>query len=76
MVPAAGRLPRSAYGIGRLAIRSQGIYFSMVTLALAQIVISSRLQAPWTGGEDGIQAGAARKLFEIINLQLLDKPMY
>ena len=41
--------------IGRLAIRSHGIYFSMVTLALAQLVYFVCLQAPFTGGEDGTQ---------------------
>ena len=40
---------------GAIAIRRQGIYFSMITLALAQIVYFVALQAPFTGGEDGIQ---------------------
>ncbi len=42
--------------IGSLAIRRQGIYFSMITLALAQMVYFFSLQAPFTGGENGIQA--------------------
>ena len=41
---------------GSLAIRRQGIYFAMITLALAQMVFFFCLQVPFTGGEDGIQA--------------------
>jgi branched-chain amino acid transport system permease protein len=41
---------------GLLAIRRQGIYFAMITLALSQMVYFFYLQAPFTGGEDGIQA--------------------
>ena len=44
---------------GFLAIRRQGIYFAMITLALAQMVFFFCLQAPFTGGEDGIQIGRA-----------------
>lgn len=40
--------------IGLLAIRRQGIYFAMITLALAQMVFFFFLQAPFTGGEDGL----------------------
>jgi branched-chain amino acid transport system permease protein len=40
---------------GAIAIRRQGIYFAMVTLALAQMVFFFCLQAPFTGGEDSIQ---------------------
>lgn len=42
--------------IGKLAIRRSGIYFSMITLALAQMVFFFFLQAPFTGGEDGLQS--------------------
>ena len=42
--------------IGSLAIRRQGIYFAMVTLAFAQMVYFFSLQAPFTGGEDGLQS--------------------
>ena len=42
--------------VGLLAIRRQGIYFAMITLALAQMVFFFCLQVPFTGGEDGIQA--------------------
>jgi len=52
---------------GSLAIRRQGIYFAMVTLALAQMVFFFCLQAPFTGGEDGIQAVPRRALFGIID---------
>ena len=45
-----------------LAIRRQGIYFAMITLALAQMVYFFCLQAPFTGGEDGIQAVPRGKL--------------
>src|SRR5947208_16161175 len=41
---------------GWIAIRRQGIYFAMITLALAQMVYFFCVQAPFTGGEDGIQA--------------------
>lgn len=54
--------------IGALAIRRQGIYFAMVTLAFAQMVFFFALQAPFTGGEDGIQAVPRGDLFGIIPL--------
>lgn len=55
--------------IGALAIRRQGIYFAMVTLAFAQMVFFFSLQAPFTGGEDGIQAVPRGMLFGLINLR-------
>src|SRR5690606_16833046 len=55
--------------IGALAIRRQGIYFAMVTLAFAQMVFFFSLQAPFTGGEDGIQAVPRGNLFGLISLQ-------
>jgi branched-chain amino acid transport system permease protein len=54
--------------IGALAIRRQGIYFAMVTLAFAQMVYFFSLQAPFTGGEDGIQAVPRGALFGLIDL--------
>ena len=54
--------------VGVVAIRRQGIYFAMVTLAMAQMVYFIWLQAPFTGGEDGIQAIPRGRLFGIINL--------
>ena len=53
---------------GALAIRRQGIYFAMITLALAQMVYFYALQAPWTHGEDGIQAVPRGMLFGFIDL--------
>jgi branched-chain amino acid transport system permease protein len=53
---------------GWLAIRRQGIYFAMITLALAQMLYFFYLQAPFTGGEDGIQAVPRGHLFGIIDL--------
>ena len=55
-------------GIGALAIRRQGIYFAMVTLAFAQMVYFFAVQAPFTGGEDGIQAVPRGKLFGLLDL--------
>jgi len=54
--------------IGALAIRRQGIYFAMVTLAFAQMIYFFALQAPFTGGEDGIQAVPRGMLFGIVDL--------
>jgi branched-chain amino acid transport system permease protein len=56
-------------GAGLLAIRRQGIYFAMITLALAQMVFFFCLQAPFTGGEDGIQGVPRGMLFGLIDLK-------
>ena len=53
---------------GSIAIRRQGIYFAMVTLALAQMVFFFCLQAKFTGGEDGIQAIPRRPLLGAIDI--------
>ena len=53
---------------GGLAIRRQGIYFAMITLALAQMTYFFALQAKFTGGEDGIQAVPRGRLFGVIDL--------
>jgi len=53
---------------GLLAIRRQGIYFAMITLALAQMIFFFWMQAPFTGGEDGIQAVPRGMLFGLIDL--------
>jgi branched-chain amino acid transport system permease protein len=53
---------------GSLAIRRQGIYFAMITLALAQMVYFFSLQVPFTGGEDGIQAVPRGRLFGLVDL--------
>jgi branched-chain amino acid transport system permease protein len=57
------------FGFGLLAIRRQGIYFAMITLALAQMVYFFCLQAPFTHGEDGIQAIPRGYLFGLIDLR-------
>jgi branched-chain amino acid transport system permease protein len=54
---------------GSLAIRRQGIYFAMITLALAQMMFFFALQAKFTGGEDGIQAVPRGRLFGLIDLR-------
>ena len=65
-----GTLGGAALGLlaGWLAIRRQGIYFSMITLALAQMLFFVCLQAPFTGGEDGLQGVPRGKLFGVIDL--------
>jgi branched-chain amino acid transport system permease protein len=66
----AGTAVAAALGFitGALAIRRQGIYFAMITLALAQMMYFFALQAKFTGGEDGIQAVPRGHLFGIIDL--------
>ncbi|MEY3782992.1 MAG: hypothetical protein RIS97_1170, partial [Pseudomonadota bacterium] len=54
--------------VGAVAIRRQGIYFAMITLAIAQMVYFVCLQAPFTGGEDGLQGVPRGKLFGILPL--------
>jgi branched-chain amino acid transport system permease protein len=54
--------------IGALAIRSKGIYFANITLALAQMIYFFCLQAKFTGGEDGIQAVPRGVLFGVLDL--------
>jgi len=60
---------------GGLCIRRQGIYFAMITLALAQLVFFVYLQASFTGGEDGLQAIPRGKLLWVINLEN-DRTLY
>ena len=66
----AGTAASAALGVvtGLLAIRRQGIYFAMITLALAQMLYFFYLQAPFTHGEDGIQAVPRGKLLGFIDL--------
>jgi branched-chain amino acid transport system permease protein len=54
--------------VGLFAIRRQGIYFAMVTLALAQMVYFVFLQAPFTHGEDGLQGVPRGKLLGVLDL--------
>lgn len=66
----AGTLVAGLMGLvfGSLAIRRQGIYFAMITLALAQIVYFVALKAPFTGGEDGLQNVPRGMLFGLVDL--------
>jgi branched-chain amino acid transport system permease protein len=54
--------------VGLFAIRRQGIYFAMITLALAQMVYFVFLQVPFTHGEDGMQGVPRGKLFGVVDL--------
>jgi len=54
--------------VGLIAIRRQGIYFAMITLAMAQMIYFVCLQAPFTGGEDGLQGVPRGKLFGLVPL--------
>jgi branched-chain amino acid transport system permease protein len=65
-----GVLAASVIGLvmGLLAIRRQGIYFSMITLALAQMVYFGALRAPFTHGEDGLQGIPRGKLLGVVDL--------
>jgi branched-chain amino acid transport system permease protein len=66
----AGTATAAGLGLiaGMLAIRRQGIYFAMITLALAQMMYFFALQAKFTGGEDGIQGVPRGKLFGVFDL--------
>jgi branched-chain amino acid transport system permease protein len=72
-----GTLVAAAMGLvfGWIAIRRHGIYFAMITLALAQMVYFFCLESPFTGGEDGIQNVPRGKLFGVLSLQS-DLAMY
>jgi branched-chain amino acid transport system permease protein len=61
---------------GVVAIRRQGIYFAMITLALAQLLYFIYLQTPFTHGEDGIQGVPQGKLFGVIDLSHPDTLYY
>jgi branched-chain amino acid transport system permease protein len=66
----AGLLVGAGLGlvVGLIAIRRQGIYFAMVTLAMAQMIYFVCLQAPFTGGEDGLQGVPRGKLLGVVPL--------
>jgi branched-chain amino acid transport system permease protein len=66
----AGTLGAGLVGlvVGVIAIRRQGIYFAMITLAMAQMVYFVWLQAPFTGGEDGLQGVPRGRLFGVVPL--------
>ncbi|MES2258302.1 MAG: branched-chain amino acid ABC transporter permease [Pseudomonadota bacterium] len=63
---AAGAL--TGWLVGSLAIRRQGIYFTMITLALAQMLYFVLVQAPWTGGENGLQGVPRGRLLGLLDL--------
>lgn len=79
--PELGLLAGAATGallglvFGLVAIRRQGIYFAMVTLALSQMIFFVCLQAPFTGGEDGLQGVPRGNLFGLLSLRS-DTTMY
>lgn len=81
LTPELALLAGTAFGallglvFGALAIRRQGIYFAMITLALAQMFYFFCLQAPVTGGEDGMQAVPRGDLFGVLPLAS-DQTMY
>lgn len=66
----AGTLAGAAIGwvMGVLAIRRQGIYFTMITMAIAQFIYFLCLQFPFTGGEDGLQGVPRGKMFGFIDI--------
>ena len=74
---AAGMVGAGLIGlvVGLVAIRRQGIYFAMITMAIAQMVYFVCLQAPFTGGEDGLQGVPRGALFGVLSLQS-DTAMY
>lgn len=61
--------------IGAIAVRRQGIYFAMITLALSQLVFFVCLQAKFTGGENGLQGIQRGSIFGMIDLSH-DATMY
>ncbi|WP_027995729.1 branched-chain amino acid ABC transporter permease [Simplicispira psychrophila] len=73
--PEVGLLMGTASGallglvVGFFAIRREGIYSTMITLALAQMLFFVFLQTPFTGGEDGLQGVPRGKLFGVLDLQ-------
>lgn len=56
------------WGMGALAIRREGLYFSLVTLALAQMIYFLCVQAPFTGADDGLQGVPRGRLLGIVDL--------
>jgi len=73
----SGTLAAAVLGflIGSLVVRRQGIYFSMITLAMSQLMYFIFLEASFTGGEDGLQAIPRGKLFWLVNLEN-DRTLY
>jgi branched-chain amino acid transport system permease protein len=63
------------FAIGGLAIRRRGIYFAMITLALGQLVYFVCLEAPFTGGENGLQGVPRGTLLGLVSLRS-DRVLY
>lgn len=63
------------WGVGALAIRRAGLYFSLITLALAQMIYFLCVQAPFTGADDGLQGVPRGRLLGLIDLDNT-MPMY
>lgn len=74
----AGMAVAGALGFvfGSLAIRRSGIYFAMITLALAQMVFFLCVQFPFTGGEDGLQGVPRGRLFGVLDLSIWHNMYY
>jgi branched-chain amino acid transport system permease protein len=72
-----GTVAAAAFGYisGQLAIRREGIYFAMITLATAQMIFFIALQTPLAGGEDGIQSVPRGRLFGLLDLST-NMPLY
>ncbi len=73
MLAGVGTSTAIGYGVGALAIRRQGIYFAMITLAMSQMIYFLCVQAPFTGAEDGLQGIPRGRLLGFIDLE--DNPL-
>ena len=73
MLAGVGTSTAIGYVVGALAIRRQGIYFAMITLAMSQMIYFLCVQAPFTGAEDGLQGIPRGRLLGFIDLE--DNPL-
>jgi branched-chain amino acid transport system permease protein len=73
MLAGVGTSAAIGYAVGALAIRRQGIYFAMITLAMSQMIYFLCVQAPFTGAEDGLQGIPRGRLLGFIDLE--DNPL-
>ena len=76
MLAGVGTSAAIGYVVGALAIRRQGIYFAMITLAMSQMIYFLCVQAPFTGAEDGLQGIPRGKLLGVIDLEETPLVMY
>ena len=76
MLAGVGTSAAIGYAVGALAIRRQGIYFAMITLAMSQMIYFLCVQAPFTGAEDGLQGIPRGKLLGFIDLEENPLVMY